>query len=1295
MPANLNDDRIAAWCIVPFDAKKRGPEERAQMLADLGIKRCAYDWRQEHVPTFEREILAYQKHGIEFFAFWSSHDEAFKLFEKHGLRPQIWQTLGEGKGDTDEARVLSAAQSMEPLAKRVSAFGSQLGLYNHGGWGGEPKNLVAVCRKLREMGHANVGIVYNFHHGHGHIADWKEAFTLMQPYLICLNLNGMMPEGDKKGQKIIPLGSGDADLAMLRVVAESGYDGPVSIIDHRPETDSAETLKENLKGLAWLRKELAQPGGGGLKPTLQTTAAKREPPPARTTSVDSFSPAFGKALRGGMVVDGREAYRQPPLTVECRVRLDSKEGYNVIVACDMKKSASHWEIFSMAGNGKLTAYFPGMVPDHVHSQVDICDGQWHAIAMEYAPDRVKLWVDGKVVADQAIAPKPEGRVVADHLAFGRLVEGGNVCDGAVDEVRLTRGLRGDLARVSGTPLAADDPQVLGYWSFDDLADAPRIDRRPLEDNPYWEEFVNRDRVYDFYAKQARLYGKMAPDQRPAVLPQFPGLDGGQQGHWGNQNDQETWKDGRVRDMAMGSMVSGVFRGAGKTIPRGVSVDLGEEQHAVFDPEKLNFEAVWSGPFIAWSDVRRGFMHGTPMGGKAKESAITAPDAAGKGDYLGFYRHGGRVIFAYENEGVTTLDSASLVKGQPSRIVETGDKRVVIGEADDSRLSGLTKGGPSQWPQRLMTKGSLGAGSPYAIDTLTLPLENPWKALFFLGGVDFLPDGRIAICTIHGDVWLCAPGGEDLAALEWKRFAAGLHQPLGLKVSGGVIHVLGRDQITALHDLNGDDEADFYECVSRVQKTSPGGHDFITGLERDDQGRWYIASGNEGLCRISKDGKALEVLATGFRNPNGLGITPDGATILTNVQEGDWTPATAVCEIVQGGHFGAGGPKQGPLGYIPPLFYLPRGADNSAGGQTWIDSDRWGPVKGSWLHYSSGVCTEFLVLREVIGGQAQAAALALPGEFLSAVHRGRFSPRDGQLYVAGAQGWGNYGISDGSLQRVRFTGKNESYPYPVKFETKDNGVLLSFAGPVSPEVADPGNWFAQQWNYRYGPAYGSPELSVNQPDLAGHDVVEIRSVQSLDGGRRLFIEMPQLQPVNQLHLHCDAKPRIELFATLHRLGEAFTAFPGYQPIPKKAVHHQTNDLTQGVPNPWIKGPEGRSVTIRAALGLQYETKRFTVKPKERISLTFDNPDTVPHNIVFGKPGSLKSLGDLSNRLMADPNAIRTHYVPESEEVLAHSSLLMPANSETIHFTAPEQPGEYPYLCTFPGHWMVMNGVMVVE
>ena len=269
-PANLATDRLVAWCIVPFDAVKRSPEERAAMLAELGLTRCAYDWREEHVPTFEREILAYKGRGLTMFAFWGSHEEAFRLFEKHGIHPQVWQTAPSPAGETDAEKVAAAVAELTPLARRTADLGCPLGLYNHGGWGGEPANLVAVCEGLRRAGFSHVGVVYNLHHGHGHIADWPDVLRALRPYLICLNLNGM---NDGANPKIVSVGRGQHDRAMLETIVRSGYDGPVGIIGHRAELDARVALAESLAGLDGL---------------FETTTATG-PPAAGTPHVPSAS----------------------------------------------------------------------------------------------------------------------------------------------------------------------------------------------------------------------------------------------------------------------------------------------------------------------------------------------------------------------------------------------------------------------------------------------------------------------------------------------------------------------------------------------------------------------------------------------------------------------------------------------------------------------------------------------------------------------------------------------------------------------------------------------------------------------------------------------------------------------------------------------------------------------------------------------------------------------------------------------------------------------------------------------
>ncbi len=1252
---------LAAWCIVPFDAKKRTPEERAEMVAKLGLKKVAYDWRAEHVPEFEREILAYQKQGLEMFAFWGVHDEALRLFEKYQMHPQLWIMM-KGTGDTQEAMVKTAAEGLLPMLEKAKKIGSQVGIYNHGGWGGEPENMIAVCEYLKQRhGTDNVGIVYNLHHGHSHLDRLPKVLEAMKPWLLCLNLNGMDITGDTKGRKILPLGVGTEDVKVLRIVRASGYSGPIGILNHTNE-DAEGRLLDNLDGLKWLVPQLDD-NPPGAKPKYRTwsegaatkTAASND---ARPQSVDSLSPEFGKALQGGLLIKDNEPYRAFPFTIECRAKLNGRDRFNILVASDVKASATHWELYTHAKRGTLALYMPGRGGDF-DSKVDVCDGKWHDFVVSADDASVILWIDGKQVLDKPVQPL-KGTAQPGGLAFGRLVEGTLGCDGLIDDVRLTRGVM--KPRKGNAPRLRMD-NTLGLWDFDDLEaltgpPAPKPaefspDRKPLqpEHNEHWQEFVNRERVFDYYGKQALAF--MGRKPLPELLPQFPGLDGGRQGHWGNQNDQTTWKDGRWAASDLGNLFCGVFKGAGLTIPKAVCVRPGD-QSAVFDPERMAWRLEWSGGFIKLNENRHGFMAGAPMDGQV----TSKEEKKLSGTYRGFFRRGKEVT-------------------------------IITSETD------LPKPAAAQWSQWIETKGELGTQSPFATDRLTIPFQNPYGTLFFITAHDFFSDGTAAVATMTGEVWLVKGIDEKLEKLRWKRFATGLNQPLGVKIVKDKLHVLGRDQITCLHDLNGDDEADFYECVTNAMQTSPGGHDFIVGLETDKDGRWYFASGNQGLCRLTgRD--TLEVLGTGFRNPNGLGLSADGRFITTSGQEGDWTPATSIFQIELdqnlGAHFGAGGPKNGQPPE-PVLLYLPRGEDNSASSQAFITSDKWDALKGdnNLIHLSSGGGSAWLVMRQNVKGRWQAAAVKISGNFDSGPQSARFHPNDGHLYVNGMQGWGSYTPKDGCFQRVRFTGGDK--PVPVGFEARDNGVLLRFHQPV--KQADAATCFAQCWNYHYGPQYGSPEYSVRHADTPGHDALEVRSVQLLDGGRTLFLEIPQILPANQLHLHVSTGH--DLFLTVHALAEPFTDFPGYTKIAK--THHAAQIGLEAPkpakPNPWAQGEGGREIVVEAALGLQYVQKQLSAKAGEKLTLVFKNPDVVPHNWLLAKPGSLQRLGERCNLMITDPQGLAKHYVPDSDDVIAWTDMTNPQAEFTIHLTAPKEQGDYPYLCTFPGHWMVMNGVLRVE
>ncbi len=257
-------DNLVAWCIVPFDAKKRGPAERVEMLQKLGFKKYAYDWRAEHLSTFDDEVTLLKKANIELTAVWfpaNLGDDAKKLLtviKKHGIKTQLWVTMGAPAGTDQAAKVESAAKALKPIAEEAAKHGCTVALYNHGGWFGEPENQVAIIDALRLK---NVGIVYNQHHGHDHFDRFPELLKLMKPHLLALNLNGSVKGGDKAGKKIMPLGTGELDVKLLNDVLKSGYVGPIGILGHTQD-DAAERLADNLDGLNWLLPQLA-----GKEPT--------------------------------------------------------------------------------------------------------------------------------------------------------------------------------------------------------------------------------------------------------------------------------------------------------------------------------------------------------------------------------------------------------------------------------------------------------------------------------------------------------------------------------------------------------------------------------------------------------------------------------------------------------------------------------------------------------------------------------------------------------------------------------------------------------------------------------------------------------------------------------------------------------------------------------------------------------------------------------------------------------------------------------------------------------------------
>tara|TARA_R110002096_G_scaffold6186_9_gene28271 strand:- start:18 stop:2837 length:2820 start_codon:yes stop_codon:yes gene_type:complete len=627
------------------------------------------------------------------------------------------------------------------------------------------------------------------------------------------------------------------------------------------------------------------------------------------------------------------------------------------------------------------------------------------------------------------------------------------------------------------------------------------------------------------------------------------------------------------------------------------------------------------------------------------------------------------------------------------------------EASETDLSSLTTGGSIQWPQTITTRGTIATddGLPYVIDTVTIPKDTGFNSVMQITSVGFLPNGTALVATLAGEMWSVSGLNDDLSKIIWKRFAAGLHQPIGIHIDDEGIFVLERGQITRLVDLNHDGEADFYETYANDFDGHSNSHTHSFGLTRDEEGAFYFVNWKD-ILRTAPD-RSTQYYAFGVRNCMGLGSGSGGA-ILAGPQEGTYTPTSMVIDIHEGEYYGHPGDNPGNK-ISPPLCFIPRGIDNSTGGFLATTSDRWGPLgKGHTLGFSYGYSTHYLILRDSSTSRHQGATVPLEGDFLSGIMRGAFSPSDGQLYVTGIDGWGDYSVSDGCFQRVRYTG--EKLRKPIGFQVHSNGIRVDFSTKLDKKSATSfRNYFVQQWNYEYSPQYGSPEYSISDPESLGHDVVSVCSVQLLESGSSIFVEIPQIEPVMQMHLRMHLKDEdgiafeADLFPSILELGEAFTNSPDLaNPITGKPtsitlrinIPEDAGELVSESGN-LIEGE--RTISLKCSGALQFETKLIEAKAGEPLKLIFENPDIMPHNVVFVTKGNLKKVGDLSFSMLNDPKASEKHYTPEVTEVIAGTHLVQPGGIHTLHFTAPKEPGEHHFVCTFPGHWMTMNGVFRVS
>jgi cytochrome c len=400
----------------------------------------------------------------------------------------------------------------------------------------------------------------------------------------------------------------------------------------------------------------------------------------------------------------------------------------------------------------------------------------------------------------------------------------------------------------------------------------------------------------------------------------------------------------------------------------------------------------------------------------------------------------------------------------------------------------------------------------------------------VGGIDFLPDGRMVICTWDptGGVYILDNVDQpDASKITVKRFAAGLAEPLGLRVVDGRVFVLQKQELTELIDHNKDDVADEYRSVANNWNVTDNFHEFAFGLAYKD-GYFYAnlavainpggattanqVKGRGTAIKIGMDG-SVEMFATGLRTPNGIGLGPDGAVLVADNQ-GDWLPSSKLVHV-QEGHFynshinpdhdNADRPP------TPPIAWLPQNEiGNSPSEPVYVEQ---GPYAGQVLLGDvthGGINRVFI---EKIDGQWQGAALQFTQGLEGGVNRLHIGPK-GDLYVGqiGSSGnWGQQGKKSFGLQRLAWNDKTAFEPLAVRAKT--NGLQIDLTEPVADDVMlEPDAFIVQQWRYVPNEQYGGPKV--------GLDDIALASIGLSADRKTLFLPIPEMKPGHVVYVRLD-------------------------------------------------------------------------------------------------------------------------------------------------------------------------------
>ena len=455
-----------------------------------------------------------------------------------------------------------------------------------------------------------------------------------------------------------------------------------------------------------------------------------------------------------------------------------------------------------------------------------------------------------------------------------------------------------------------------------------------------------------------------------------------------------------------------------------------------------------------------------------------------------------------------------------------------------------------------------------IEEVGLPLPNEWKRNVRLSGFAFFKNGDAAISTFDGDVWLVTglsgslEEKEGKKPVQWRRFASGLHEPIGLEIVDDRIYVFSRNGIVRLRDSNDDGTADWYENFSNVVPQTAETREFANDIVAKPGGGFYLAKGgqqattlgiaNGTIVEVSPDGQRYEIICTGLRMPY-IGVDPKTGMITVSDQQGHWKPSTPLRIVKKGEYYGFQPSRfkakaVHPAPIVEPQIWIPHFVNQSGASQVWLRDAKMGPLNDSLIHIGYNRPEIFKVYFEKENGEViQGGVAPITHQFASGLLKGKVHPVDGSLWLTGFKIWGTSAEQISGLYRVTPSGAPIWTPENV--QSAERGVLLRFHQPVDPTIASSlASYSVDRWNYKRTHNYGSGHYKLDGEP--GQETLRVASVKISRDKRSLFLGIPGMKLSHSLRvtykMPTPGEPKIaNAYLTVHRLRKMDLAGEGFE------------------------------------------------------------------------------------------------------------------------------------------------------